>query len=92
VAAAVAVLLHLQRIQFARTKSDAVAKLDGSYKPDKERSKKREAARGARGSLRQQQQQQHEQCKACCCAWTHLSADHLRVVAVTQAADQGTGF
>jgi hypothetical protein len=38
---------RLQRIQFARTKSDAVAKLDGSYKPDKERSKKSAAARGA---------------------------------------------
>jgi len=36
----------LQRIEFARTKSDAVAKLDGSYKPDKERKKKGEAARG----------------------------------------------
>ncbi|KAF6262296.1 hypothetical protein COO60DRAFT_1497304 [Scenedesmus sp. NREL 46B-D3] len=33
------------RIQFARSKSDAVAKLDGSYKPDKERSKKSAAAR-----------------------------------------------
>lgn len=33
------------RIEFARTKSDAVAKLDGSYKPDKERKKKGEAAR-----------------------------------------------
>lgn len=41
-----------QRIEFARTKSDAVAKLDGSYKPDKERKKKGEAARG-------EQQQQH---------------------------------
>lgn len=33
------------RIQFARTKSDAVAKLDGTYKPDKERSKKSKEAR-----------------------------------------------
>lgn len=33
------------RIEFARTKSDAVAKLDGSYKPDKDRKKKGEAAR-----------------------------------------------
>eukprot|EP00878_Enallax_costatus_P001633 GHUV01001785.1.p1 GENE.GHUV01001785.1~~GHUV01001785.1.p1 ORF type:complete len:219 (+),score=52.96 GHUV01001785.1:228-884(+) len=33
------------RIQFARTKSDAVARLDGTYKPDKERSKKSQAAR-----------------------------------------------
>ncbi|WIA35084.1 hypothetical protein OEZ86_003570 [Tetradesmus obliquus] len=33
------------RIQFARSKSDAVAKLDGSYKPDKERSRKSAAAR-----------------------------------------------
>ncbi|GAX75127.1 hypothetical protein CEUSTIGMA_g2571.t1 [Chlamydomonas eustigma] len=34
------------RIQFARTKSDAVSKLDGSYKPSKsERSKKNAAAR-----------------------------------------------
>lgn len=33
------------RIEFARTKSDAVSKLDGSYKPDKERKKKGEAAR-----------------------------------------------
>lgn len=39
----------LQRIEFARTKSDAVAKLDGSYKPDKERKKKGEAARGEGG-------------------------------------------
>jgi hypothetical protein len=36
----------IQRIEFARTKSDAIAKLDGSYKPDKERSKKSAAARG----------------------------------------------
>ncbi len=36
-----------QRIQFARTKSDAISKLDGSYKPSKtERSKKNAAARG----------------------------------------------
>lgn len=33
------------RISFARSKSDAVAKLDGSFKPDKERSKKSQAAR-----------------------------------------------
>jgi hypothetical protein len=39
-------LAALQRIEFARTKSDAVAKLDGSYKPDKDRKKKGEAARG----------------------------------------------
>ena len=39
--------LHAQRIQFARTKSDAISKLDGSYKPSKsERSKKNAAARG----------------------------------------------
>jgi len=33
------------RLSYAKTKSDAVAKLDGSYKPDKERSKKNAAAR-----------------------------------------------
>lgn len=38
----------LQRLQFARSKSDAVSKLDGSFKPSKtERSKKNAAARGA---------------------------------------------
>jgi hypothetical protein len=62
--------LLAQRIQFARTKSDAVAKLDGSYKPDKERSKKREAARGACGGPQQQKQQyQHARLAAggrCC--------------------------
>jgi hypothetical protein len=36
----------LQRISYAKSKSDAVAKLDGTYKPDKERSKKNAAARG----------------------------------------------
>lgn len=38
-----------QKIQYAKTKSDAIAKLDGSYKPDKkkDRAKKNEAARGA---------------------------------------------
>jgi hypothetical protein len=42
---------HAQRIQFARTKSDAVAKIDGSYKPSKnERSKKNAVARGAPAS------------------------------------------
>jgi hypothetical protein len=63
---AAAAAVCLQRIQFARTKSDAVAKLDGSYKPDKERSKKSAAARGAglcmcklQRQQRQQQQQQH---------------------------------
>lgn len=36
-----------QRIAFAKTKSDAVAKVDGSFKPSKsERSKKNAAARG----------------------------------------------
>jgi hypothetical protein len=54
-------LLLAQRIQFARTKSDAVAKLDGSYKPDKERSKKREAARGACSG---QQQHRHAELAA----------------------------
>ena len=42
------VACHAQRIQFARTKSDAVSKIDGTYKPSKtERSKKNAAARGA---------------------------------------------
>lgn len=37
----------LQRIQFAKTKSDAVAKLDGSFKADKKsRSAKNSAVRG----------------------------------------------
>jgi hypothetical protein len=54
----------LQRIEFARTKSDAVAKLDGSYKPDKERKKKGEAARGEQqqhACIWQQQQQWRQQ-------------------------------
>lgn len=33
-------------MSFAKGKSDAVAKLDGSYKLDKERSRKSAAARG----------------------------------------------
>lgn len=36
----------LQRIEYARGKSDAVAKLDGSYRPDKDRGKKNAVARG----------------------------------------------
>ena len=38
----------LQRIQYAKTKSDAVAKLEGSFKPrdKRERQKKNEVARG----------------------------------------------
>jgi len=37
---------HTQRIEYARGKSDAVAKMDGSFKPDKDRAKKNAAARG----------------------------------------------
>jgi U2 small nuclear ribonucleoprotein B'' len=37
----------LQKVEYAKTKSDAVAKLEGSYKPDKkERSQKNAAVRG----------------------------------------------
>jgi hypothetical protein len=35
-----------QRIEYARGKSDAIAKLEGSYRPDKDRSKKNAVARG----------------------------------------------
>lgn len=43
--------LDAQRISFAKTKSDAVAKVDGSYKPSKsERSKKNAAARGGQSA------------------------------------------
>ena len=40
--------LGLQKIQYAKTKSDAVAKLEGSFKPrdKRERQKKNEVARG----------------------------------------------
>jgi hypothetical protein len=39
----------LQRIQYAKTESDAVAKLKGTYKPDKK--KRQEKAAAARGIL-----------------------------------------
>jgi hypothetical protein len=43
-------LYVLQKLSYAKTKSDAVAKLEGTYKPDKERSKKNAAARGMTGA------------------------------------------
>lgn len=42
-----------QRISYAKGKSDAVAKLDGTFKPrdKRERQKKNESARGARACM-----------------------------------------
>lgn len=41
-------VLRMQRVQYAKGKSDAIAKLDGTYKADKrgDRAKRNEQARG----------------------------------------------
>lgn len=64
------VVAATQRIAYAKTKSDAVAKVDGTFKPDttKERAKRNAAARGASSTL---------SCKTACLA--HARERHLDV-------------
>lgn len=78
-------VLLIQRVTYAKTKSDAVAKLDGSYKPDKKKRSERNAqARGARCTALHCASWLRMQLWFWGCAWgspcidRHVLANHFR--------------